>query len=525
MRKKKTLRRNARQIADHLKKIEQECSQLSKHIRRVEEERKSFEISTSLLKKYHSYVDSNLLNNGVPISTSSSVFVKSCGIIFSWKTILEDPDNATQDGCYSGYAESRHSDCVMGESHMIVEGAPHKRSKLLWREAQVGFSDVCSSPGGASPLGSNPISGKKSTRGATTFPRDGTSWSDCSGGTHGHSSGDLWNAEGEREKVAPGKNSQFLGQKVGRGGRSHEKKNSTVKPNRSYYSVGRETPHTRGFLHSFEEGTSPNGMRDDRGVANQLSHFTIARRNGDKKKCEISAASSLHPGDGQSIPPVGPHNGNDNNDSENDDHSDNNERERQDERGSADSYVDRIRKGKMFAFFTNKSENKYNPFSHFVNNVKRIFFFSEKEEEQNGRCTSDKEKSELMTSLKFKCLVKSKKIVMYACVCPHCEKHFYLLLKKSGRKKIVPRVLSPSQFAAMITLLREQSIGGGEGGIATGRNDIPHLDTHSIEYFSDSVMTPHEANQNRREHFCNCYVGMDEGDAGLFGDPNVLAYL
>ncbi|GAB64479.1 hypothetical protein PCYB_012120, partial [Plasmodium cynomolgi strain B] len=127
----------------------------------------------------------------------------------------------------------------------------------------------------------------------------------------------------------------------------------------------------------------------------------------------------------------------------------------------------------------------------------------------------------------------------------------------NGRKKIVPRVLSPSQFASIIAHLREQWRGGaGEGGgMATAGKDIPrldiahldgahldgahldithldiphldaaHLGTHSVEYFCDSVMAPHETGKNNGEHFCNCYVGMDEGGDGLFGDANILAYL
>ncbi|CAA9986209.1 conserved Plasmodium protein, unknown function [Plasmodium knowlesi strain H] len=525
MKKKKKLRRNARKITDHLKKIEQECSQLSKHIRKVEEESRSFVITTALLKKYHSYVDSNLMNNEVSIFSSSSFFLNSCGIVFSWKTILEEPKNATQDGCYSGYVESRHSDCTFGGSHMTVHRTLHGTSKFLWREAEVSFSDVCSSPGSISPVGSNPISGKKPKCGRINFPRGGRSWSDCSGDTAGDDNGELWGAEGERGKVFPGKISQLLGQKMGRKERSHEKKKCAIKSNRSYYSGERENPYTNGMLDFSEEGTSENSKRDERSVANQLNEFTIAPKNEDKRKCEKSAAfSPLNMSEGEPMAHVGADSGNRNEDNEND------EKEGHDDKISTDSYISMISKGNVFSFFTNKNENKYNPFCHFVNNVKRIFFLSEKEENQNGRCTGEKEKKELMNSLRFKCLVKFKKIIMYACVCPHCGKHFYLLLKKSGRKKIMPRVLSPSHFFSIITLLREQWKDAVEGGINTGDNDIPHLDiahldTHLIEYFSDSVMTHHEIGKNSDEHFCNCYVGMDEGGGSLFGDANVLAYL
>ncbi|KJP84970.1 hypothetical protein AK88_05393, partial [Plasmodium fragile] len=535
--KKKTLRRNVRQIEDHLKKIEQECSQLSKHIRKVEEERKEFVITTALLKKYHSYVDSSLMN-GVSIFSSSSVFVKSCGILFSWKTILEDPDNDTEDACCSGYAERRHSDYAMGGSHMIVEGALHRRNKLLWREAawgssppEVGYADSCSSS-----FGHNRVSRKKVKCGAASFPPDGTSWSDRSGGAHGCISGhDSGRSSGQSSADNSGELWRDWGN-VGRKEKSLKKKNSAVRPNRSYYSGEQGNTHKHRLLDSFEErkkggskeeDTVQHDKRDERNVPNQLSHFTHALGNVGKGKCGKFSASPLHPGEGdQRMPRLGSH-------SEKDSHGDgeNDEDARQHYKSDAHSYVDMIRTGKVFSLFMNRTQNKHsNPFYHFVHRVRKILFLSEKEGDQNGRCASDKEKNELMSSLKFTCLVKSKKFVMYACVCPHCEKKFYLLLKKSARKKIMPRVLSPSQFASIITLLRgEQWSAGGEGGMATstgGKEDIPHLDNQSVEYICDSVMAPHESGENSGEHFCNCYVGMDDGGGeGLFGDANVLAYL
>ncbi|EDL43781.1 hypothetical protein, conserved [Plasmodium vivax] len=288
MKTKKTARQSARQIAGRLKQIERECRQLSKHIRRVGEERKSFELTTALLKKYHSYVDSNLMND-LSIFPSSSAFVKSCGIVFSSKTVWEDPDE--EDG-------------------------------------------------------------------------------DDNGDTVGQTD-------------------------------------------------GKEEPHSRS-------------------------------------------------------PP--------------------------------DSCINSMGKGKVLSSFINKTESKCNPFYHFVSNVRRLFSLGEKEEEPNERGTTDEGKSERMTPFKFRCLVKAKRIVLYTCVCPQCEKNFYLLMRRSGRGKVAPRVLPPAQFAAVISHLREQ-----RGGIP--HMDIPHMDV--------AHLAPHEAG----EHFCSCYVGMDEGGGGLFGDADVLAYL
>ncbi|CAG9485017.1 unnamed protein product [Plasmodium vivax] len=498
MKTKKTARQSARQIAGRLKQIERECRQLSKHIRRVGEERKSFELTTALLKKYHSYVDSNLMND-LSIFPSSSAFVKSCGIVFSSKTVWEDPDGATEDGWCSAYAERRHSDCSMGGSHIIGEEALHGRSKHLLSEGippGVGYSDVCSSPGGVSPFGSNQLSGRKPQCRVATSPREGTSWSDCSGGTHGEGGGEL-------------------GQKVRRKGRRREKKSSTVRPTPSYYSAKRGKTPPSGLLHPFEEhtngankeGTPQRGRHDERSVPNELSHFTVALRSVDQRRGEKCAASPLQPGGGQSTPRGGPH---DDVEEDGDDNGDTvgqtDGKEEPHSRSPPDSCINSMGKGKVLSSFINKTESKCNPFYHFVSNVRRLFSLGEKEEEPNERGTTDEGKSERMTPFKFRCLVKAKRIVLYTCVCPQCEKNFYLLMRRSGRGKVAPRVLPPAQFAAVISHLREQ-----RGGIP--HMDIPHMDV--------AHLAPHEAG----EHFCSCYVGMDEGGGGLFGDADVLAYL
>ncbi|CRG93381.1 conserved Plasmodium protein, unknown function [Plasmodium gallinaceum] len=179
-----------------------------------------------------------------------------------------------------------------------------------------------------------------------------------------------------------------------------------------------------------------------------------------------------------------------------------------------DLYVDIIKNGKVFSFFENKKKEK-NTFEKFVNQIKNIFFINENKDNQLKNIEKKKDEFNI---LKYQCLIKSRKMKIYLCVCPNCSKNFYLLIKKSSNKKLISKVFHPSHFSSLVNDLRKQKT-----NIFNEQNKKKSesfcLDINSVEYFYEEKCF----NENNFD-FCNCYSKIEKTN-NFFDNLDILLYI
>ncbi|SOV75500.1 conserved Plasmodium protein, unknown function [Plasmodium sp. gorilla clade G3] len=203
-----------------------------------------------------------------------------------------------------------------------------------------------------------------------------------------------------------------------------------------------------------------------------------------------------------------------------------------------DSYIDLIKNVKVFSFFENKEQIiQNNAFANFFNNIKNFFFFSSNEKnEQKQNSTSNHinpyEQKKYINNkrqyniLKYQCVIKSKGIKIFLCVCPNCSKHFYLLIKKGSQKKMISKVLHPSHFATLVKNLKKQKIHllKNENEQMSDDNpsikNIPYLDITTIEFFNDSLYYDETV-----QDFCQCYLKINETSNNFYDNMDILLYI
>ncbi|GAW78976.1 hypothetical protein, conserved [Plasmodium gonderi] len=603
MRRKKNLCVKGKNIRDHVKEIEQECRQLSKYIKRVERERKLFQISTVVQNKYNFYLNNNFLNS-VSIYSSNSIFVNSCGIIFTSNTKLEDYYNPSEDAYCRAYTECSNSDSqgreykcgkdVLYESILIHQNEEQsrwllqkKKNRTLWKSTEEGYHPKLSNfqVGGlhkynhsqnCEQLWKNRMNGKKTNYKGYNFSKKWMKDSDYSGGTYNNVNSeeleDELSVEKERERekiyqdhasgVGKNMNSHVMnqdmyinnyeqsGEKVGK--KKKKKKIFMTRLNSYFYSDQEEENMLHANFNTFMQNSNernekkklPHVRRDTRNIINRLRNKDLPLDGKLIEKIPEGLSSYLHTNSahiGEAKKKKGKKKWLEKNNTTEEqtitsislqDQSDNENNIKKNNRNYIDSYIDIIKGRNIFSFFENKTNKEGNAFTDFMQNVKKIFFFKEKNEAQKGKWKSDGENSEDINILKYQCLIKSRKITIYLCVCPNCEKSFYLLIKKTSNKKMIPKVLSPDEFTILTENLKKQKqqfFNQYRENKNIGIKDIDnkrflHLDIHSVEYFCDSVFLINE-NENRDKYFCNCYVRMDEGnEEGIYRDINMLAY-
>ncbi|CRG98470.1 conserved Plasmodium protein, unknown function [Plasmodium relictum] len=197
------------------------------------------------------------------------------------------------------------------------------------------------------------------------------------------------------------------------------------------------------------------------------------------------------------------------------------EKKRTNNRSHIDSYIDLIKNDKVFSFFENKKKTK-NTFIGFMNQIKNIFFLNENKD----NCIKEiKEKKEEFNILKYQCLIKSKKVEIYLCVCPNCLKNFYLLIKKSSNKKLKSKVFHPSHFSSLVSDLKKQKAHFlSEQNIQKYENFSDKknfcLDINSVEYFYETKIF--NENENKFD-YCSCYIKMEKNN--FFDNLDILLYI
>ncbi|KYO00663.1 hypothetical protein PGSY75_0806100 [Plasmodium gaboni] len=203
-----------------------------------------------------------------------------------------------------------------------------------------------------------------------------------------------------------------------------------------------------------------------------------------------------------------------------------------------DSYIDLIKNVKVFSFFENKEQIiQNNTFTNFFNNIKNFFFFSsnEKNEEKENNTSNYNNPYEQKKNinnkrqyniLKYQCVIKSKGIKIFLCVCPNCSKHFYLLIKKGSRKKMISKVFHPSHFATLVKNLKKQKINLLKDEKEQMNDDnpsiknIPYLDITTVEFFNDSLYYDETV-----QDFCQCYLKINETPNNFYDNMDILLYI
>ncbi|CDO63834.1 conserved Plasmodium protein, unknown function [Plasmodium reichenowi] len=203
-----------------------------------------------------------------------------------------------------------------------------------------------------------------------------------------------------------------------------------------------------------------------------------------------------------------------------------------------DSYIDLIKNVKVFSFFENKEQIiQNNTFTNFFNNIKNFFFFSsnEKKEQKENNTSNHNNPFEQNKNinnkrqyniLKYQCVIKSKGIKIFLCVCPNCSKHFYLLIKKGSQKKMISKVLHPSHFTTLVKNLKKQKINLLKDEYEQMSDDnpsfknIPYLDITTVEFFNDSLYY-----DETLQDFCQCYLKINETPNNFYDNMDILLYI
>ncbi|SBT30528.1 conserved Plasmodium protein, unknown function [Plasmodium ovale wallikeri] len=532
MKRKKNVSRRSKQLWEEIRSevedIALECQELKAHIERKEEERKSFQLSTVVLEKYNSFLNRQLVSS-IPIRMFSDVFINSCGFLFTNNTTHERDDDTFRGYPSNGFAQRSNSDCspngcnvknvfqhnVCGENMKIEkneQGQGKKDKKPLQRRAEERKSphySMTGAPNSAVML-------------ASGFATDSCVFH------HGDTD--------DVEEISI----HLLREKMHAKTYEHARKKKTSGVHHS--NIVKENPKGERIKREMYEHVSNNDndpldnsllqegkFRNDRDFRNFFpTNSTHKNEKKKKKKYEQSLAVQEKIVSNEYLMSSNSHYTNE----------DTVVKKKKNELNNVDKCTDLFKGGKDFSPLEIKTKAKGNTFADFVRSIKNIFFFSEKGVSRQNEGSS--EYGEAVTQkgnqniLKYHCLVKSRRGKIYICICPNCEKKFYLLIKKSSNKKVTPKVFPPSHFPAMLENLGKLKSPPPhrrhENKVPSlrerGKEALPSssfcMYNNAVECFYDSSFFSEKDNSL---NFCSCYIGMEEISSGFFEDVDMLLYL
>ncbi|SBS79926.1 conserved Plasmodium protein, unknown function [Plasmodium ovale curtisi] len=532
MKRKKKVNRRSKQLWEEIRieveDIARECQELKAHIERKEEERKSFQLSTVVLEKYNSFLNRQLVNS-IPIRMFSDVFVNSCGFLFTNNTTHEGDDVTFRGNPRNGFAQRSNSDCspngynvknvcqhnVCGVNIKIEkneQGQGKKDKKLLQGQAEerkIPHSSMTGAPNSAVMLAEG-----FATDSCVFHHRDIDDVEEISI----HLLREKMHAktyEHARKKKTSGVHHSHIVKEYPKGGRikremyEHVSDNDNDPLDNFLLQEGkfRNDWDFRNFfpMNSTHKNEKKKKKKNEQSLAIQEKFFSN----------EYLMSSNLHYTNEDTVV-----------------------NKKKNELNHDDKCTDLFNGGKDFSPLEKKTKAKGNTFADFVRSVKNIFFFSEKGVSRQNEGSS--EYGEAVTQkgneniLKYHCLVKSRRGKIYICICPNCEKKFYLLIKKSSNKKVTPKVFPPSHFPAMLENLRKlkspPSHRKHENKVSSrrerGKETFPSnslcMYNNAVECFYDSSFFSENDNSL---NFCSCYIGMEEISSGFFEDVDMLLYL
>ncbi|SBT74773.1 conserved Plasmodium protein, unknown function [Plasmodium malariae] len=600
MKGKKIKSMKSKYIRNQVKQTELECQILNKYLKKVEEERKIFDLSTVVLKKYNSYLNNNLINN-IDFHYFRNVFLNTCGILFtnSYTTFERDSDNDMSKGTYlrasvkrsiSDYTRNKYNNKKNRNSNSnILSWVKLKKEKYKQLEKKKSImSFVNPSKQGTTKINRscysyNTLKNYKKLI-ESQKSEDKLKWKISKLSFNGKEACNEANDEAEVEEDVEDENEydspsdsetdiniKLLKEKMNinnyEQARKKEEKKKKKKKNFSITTLNGyldskardiKSPwiNSHDFKKYVEEAESGNITKSgctnknnknckriyDMGLSNYRTFTSKHDRSylvhtentfhGQEKKKKGKKGKNTYEEQMYTLDEKSFSYNSLSSSSSYYRNKNNMDRKKMNNTSYIDSYIDMIKKDKIFSYFENKTETKSSTFSDLMNNIKKLFFFGEKKDNENEDLESEKQNKQKgdFKILKYQCLVKSKRGKIYLCVCPNCAKKFYLLIKKGSNKKTISKVFPPSHFSSVVEYLKRQETQclNEQKYEKCADSKSSQLEISSLKYFYESASFIENENS---VNFCKCYARMNDSNNNnnnsdnFFGNLDMLLYL
>ncbi|CXI78475.1 conserved Plasmodium protein, unknown function [Plasmodium berghei] len=516
MKRGKKTKKNIKYIRDQIKEIELESKIINKHIKKLEEERKIFQLSTVLLEKYSSFINTKLANN-LSIHIFNNTFLNSCGILFT-----NYPHNEIYYNNISPYPQYGNYTIKHISSNYICNENDNKENskynnifRLNSKKGKYEVENI--------KAASNKLDDKINNQTTRT-----------------HSCHNIYIKNYKKSKdILKNKNNVF---KIKRETLHSNFKDPTnmlfeeshfKKLNNNYTITDNKLIESENYMSRDDEINTSITILNEKNNMKNYNKLKLMQTEIQKEKKPYMEQLDLNLK--ESI--------NDST-SSNDEYNADSYIESQNDLNDIDPYTDLIKNDKILLTYENQNlneEKSSSTFGGFMNNIKKIFFNDQKnilsyknsesdlinELELEKQHTNEKKKKKNtnktdMSILKFKCVIKSKRIKIYLCVCPNCTKQFYLLIKKFPNKKIISKVFHPFLFSSFVESLKKNN---DDFFYQKDKHKWEQLSNMENQFnaYHDNTLSFNFPDSNSK--FCNCYIGIEERDNNIFENLDMLVYL
>ncbi|KEG03562.1 conserved Plasmodium protein, unknown function [Plasmodium vinckei vinckei] len=504
MKREKRTKKHIKYIRDQIKEIELESKIINKHIKKLEEERKIFQLSTVLLEKYSSFINIKLANN-LSIHIFNNTFLNSCGILFTNYPY----DEIYYNSCYNDitpYAQCGNSTIKRISSNYVYNENDNIESSKYNNIFRINpKKEKCEAS-------SSKVEAQINNQTKRT-----------------HSCHNIYIKNYKKSKDGlKNKNNAF---KIKRETLHSNFKDDTNilfeerqlnKLNNNYNIIDNKMIENENYMSS---DTEIDNIKNYNKL--KLMQMGIPKKNKPyMEQQNLKESMNFSSSSNDEYKPysyIEPH------------HNLNN----------IDSYTDIIQNDKILLAYENKNPNEEkssSTFGGFMSNIKKIFFNDkqnmlsyknderdlinelelEKQDTNEKKIKKNPNKTD-MSILKFQCIIKSKRIRIYLCVCPNCTKQFYLLIKKFPNKKIISKVFPPSLFFSFVENLKKNNQDSFYQKDKQKWEQISNEENQFNTYHDNMSSSFNLPDSNSK--FCNCYIGIEEKDNNLFENLDMLVYL
>ncbi|EUD72428.1 hypothetical protein YYG_02329 [Plasmodium vinckei petteri] len=516
MKREKRTKKHIKYIRDQIKEIELESKIINKHIKKLEEERKIFQLSTVLLEKYSSFINIKLANN-LSIHIFNNTFLNSCGILFTNYPYDEIYYNSSYNNI-TPYAQCGNSTIKRITSNYVCNENDNIESNK--------YNNIFR------------INPKKEKYEAPSSKLD-DKINNQTKRTHSCHNIYIKNYKKSKDTLKNNNNVSKIKRETFHSNFKDDtnmlfEERQLNKLNNSYNIIDSKMIESENYMSSDAEiNTNINTFNEKNNIKNynklKLMQMGIPKEN---KPYMEQPNSNLKESMNFSS-------------SSNDEYNAYSYIEPQNNLNNIDSYTDIIKNDKILLAYENKNPNEEkssSTFGGFMSNIKKIFFNDkqnmlsykngesdlinelelEKQDTNEKKIKKNPNKTD-MSILKFQCVIKSKRIRIYLCVCPNCTKQFYLLIKKFPNKKIISKVFPPSLFSSFVENLRKNNEDFFYQKDKQKWEQISNEENQFNTYHDNISSSFNFPDSNSK--FCNCYIGIEEKDNNIFENLDILFFL